>query len=371
MPVSGVKTMEHKEQTSRRGADSGVMSDSVEPLAKTYSKRVRFDLREFGEGPDQGGEAETDASADAGHRSGEEELLRRESRSGARPSDAIPSRVTMQHTGNSPVVNPGRHARNNSPLSPERTEAAPASIRGQGASSGDGTETFVSHKWGYYEPVTDKPVTAVLPEKRARVQRNTNGDYLGRAHTATVVDVEDVEDDEDDGDPDGDGEQPLGESGQETAPESFEEAVQQAAWVQSMTDEVNALKNRGVWRVVQTPGGVRLIKSKYVYRVKKDWTGRVVKRKSRLVVQGFSQREGIDYDETFAPVAKVTTFRLMLALSKVLDLKIHQLDVDSAFLYADLDENVFVKPPPGMSIKAGYCLKLLKSLHGLKQAARN
>jgi hypothetical protein len=113
----------------------------------------------------------------------------------------------------------------------------------------------VSHKWGYYEPVTDKPVTAVLPEKRARVQRNTNGDYLGRAHTATVVDVEDVEDDEDDGDPDGDGEQPLGESDQETAPESFEEAVQQAAWVQSMTDEVNALKNRGVWRVVPTPGG--------------------------------------------------------------------------------------------------------------------
>ena len=125
----------------------------------------------------------------------------------------------------------------------------------------------------------------MLPEKRARVQRNTNGDYLGRAHTATVVDVEDVEDDEDDGDPDGDGEQPLGESDQETAPESFEEAVQQAAWVQSMTNEFNALKNRGVWRVVPTPGGVRLIKSKYVYRVKKDWTGRVVKRKSRLVMQ--------------------------------------------------------------------------------------
>ena len=87
-----------------------------------------------------------------------------------------------------------------------------------------------------------------------------------------------------------------------------------------MKDEVNALKNRGVWRVVPIPGGggVRLIKSKYVYRVKKDWTGKIVKRKSRLVVQGFSQREGIDYEETFAPVAKVTTFRLMLALSKVL-----------------------------------------------------
>ena len=116
---------------------------------------------------------------------------------------------------------------------------------------------------------------------------------------------------------------------------------------------------------------MRLIKSKYVYRIKKDWTGKVVKRKSRLVVQGFSQVEGVDYEETFAPVSKVTTFRLMLALSRVLKLKIHQLDVDSAFLYADLDEDVYMTPPPGMNIKSGYCLKLDKSLYGLKQAPRN
>jgi hypothetical protein len=88
-------------------------------------------------------------------------------------------------------------------------------------------------------------------------------------------------------------------------------------------------------------------------------------------VQGFSQVEGVDYEETFAPVAKVTTFRLMLALSRVLKLKIHQLDVDSAFLYADLDEDVYMTPPPGMNIKSGYCLKLDKSLYGLKQAPRN
>ena len=97
----------------------------------------------------------------------------------------------------------------------------------------------------------------------------------------------------------------------------------------------------------------------------------MVKRKSRLVIQGFSQREGIDYDETFAPVAKVTTFRLMLALSKVLNLEIHQLDVDSAFLYAVLEEDVFMKPPLGIYLRSGYCLKLLKSLCGLKQAPRN
>ena len=83
----------------------------------------------------------------------------------------------------------------------------------------------------------------------------------------------------------------------------------------------------------RTPNGDRLIKSKFVYKLKKDWIGKVIKRKSRLVVLGCLQREGIDYEETFAPVAKVTTFSLMLVMSKVLNLKIHRLDVDSAFPY--------------------------------------
>ncbi len=117
-----------------------------------------------------------------------------------------------------------------------------------------------------------------------------------------------------------------------------------------------------------------MIKSKFVFKLKRDWTGKVAKRKSRLVVMGCLQREGVDYEETFAPVAKVTTFRLLLALSKVLlvlNLKIYQLDVDSAFPYADLDEEVFMSPSPGMDIPEGYCLKLEKSLYGLKQAPRN
>ena len=82
-----------------------------------------------------------------------------------------------------------------------------------------------------------------------------------------------------------------------------------------MKAEVKALQNRGCWRVIKTPYGVRLIKSKFVFKLKRDWTGKSVKRKSRLVVLGCLQREGIDYEETFAPVAKVTTFRLLLALS--------------------------------------------------------
>ncbi len=93
---------------------------------------------------------------------------------------------------------------------------------------------------------------------------------------------------------------------------------------------------------------------KYVYRVKKDWTGKVIKRKSRLLVQGFSYPKGVDYDETIAPVAKLTTFKLMLVLSKVLNLEIHQLNIDSAFLFADLNVDAYVKPPFGIDVKSGY-----------------
>ena len=157
----------------------------------------------------------------------------------------------------------------------------------------------------------------------------------------------------------------------EVAPELYKDAVNSAEWRESMMNEVRALRNRGCWRVVPTPHGVRLIKSKYVYKLKKDWTGKVTKRKSRLVVQGFLQREGVDYGETYAPVAKAATFRLMLALTKAKKLHLHQLDVDSAFPYADLAEDVFMTPPPGMEIDEGFCLKLLKSLYGLKQAPRN
>ncbi len=136
-------------------------------------------------------------------------------------------------------------------------------------------------------------------------------------------------------------------------------------------NEIRALRNRGWWRIVQTPRGARLIKSKYVYKLKKDWLGKVIKRKSRLVVQGFLQQEGVDYGETYAPLAKAATFCLMLVLTKAKKLHLHQLDVDSAFPYADLEEDVYMTPPPGMEVDEGFCLKLLKSLYGLQQALQN
>ena len=90
--------------------------------------------------------------------------------------------------------------------------------------------------------------------------------------------------------------------------------------------------------MVLTPSEVRLIKSKYVYKLKKDWRDVVTKRKSRLVCQGFLQREGIDFNETYAPVAKNTTFRLMLAMTKAFNLHLHQLDVDVHLHQLDLHQ---------------------------------
>ena len=218
-----------------------------------------------------------------------------------------------------------------------------------------GYDTFVAHKWGK----TDKPIS----DKRIKIPRIvTNATNLGNIFTAT-----DTATTESDVFPEKDKEADQGE----VAPEKYGQAVDSPEWRESMMNEIRALRNRGCWRVVPTPHGVRLIKSKYVYKLKKDWTGKVVKRKSRLVVQGFLQQEGVDYGETYAPVAKAATFRLMLALTKAKKLHLHQLDVDSAFPYADLAEDMYMTPPPGMELDEGFCLKLLKSLYGLKQAPRN
>ena len=218
-----------------------------------------------------------------------------------------------------------------------------------------GTDIFVAHKWSRTDKLTS--------DKRTITPRIINNvSKLGKVFNAMETDAAEC-----DVFPEKDKEGDHGE----LAPETYDQAAKDSDWRASMLSEIRALRNRGCWRVVPTPQGVRLIKSKYVYKLKKDWLGKVVKRKSRLVVQGFLQREGIDYGETYAPVAKAATFRLMLALTKAKKLHLHQLDVDSAFPYADLKEDVYMTPPPGMNVDEGYCLKLLKSLYGLKQAPRN
>ena len=143
-----------------------------------------------------------------------------------------------------------------------------------------------------------------------------------------------------------------------------------------MKHEIETLELRNTWEKVYPPKGANVIGTRFVYKIKKLANGKIDKYKARLVVQGFAQIDGIDFysDDTFAPVARLTTVRLMLAWAAIMDYEIHQIDIKSAYLYGELNENevIYVKPPPGnyVNIKKGQVLKLKKALYGLKQAGR-
>jgi hypothetical protein len=139
-----------------------------------------------------------------------------------------------------------------------------------------------------------------------------------------------------------------------------------------MEDEMAAIEENKTWTLCELPQGRRAIGLKWVFKVKRDEAGSVVKHKARLVVKGYAQRKGIDYDEVFAPVARLDTVRLLIALAADRGWEMHHLDVKSAFLNGDLHEEVFVQQPGGF-VKEGSehkVLRLRKALYGLHQAPR-
>jgi hypothetical protein len=139
-----------------------------------------------------------------------------------------------------------------------------------------------------------------------------------------------------------------------------------------MLEEMRSIEANKTWDLVDPPAGCRPIGLKWVYKVKKDEHGAVVKHKARLVARGFVQREGIDFEEVFAPVARMESVRLLLALAAAKDWQVHHLDVKSAFLNGELAETVFVKQAPGFVVKGAEhkVLRLRKALYGLRQAPR-
>ncbi|GJU75019.1 retrovirus-related pol polyprotein from transposon TNT 1-94 [Tanacetum coccineum] len=158
----------------------------------------------------------------------------------------------------------------------------------------------------------------------------------------------------------------------EIEPKKVSEALKHPGWVDAMQEELNQFYRNKVWTLVPLLHGKIAIGSKWVFRNKKDEHGIVTKNKARLVAQGCSQEEGIGYDETFAPVARMESIRIFLAFATYINFIVFQIDVKSAFLNGKLKEEVYVKQPPGFKISEfpEYVCKLDKALYGLKQAPK-
>jgi hypothetical protein len=155
-------------------------------------------------------------------------------------------------------------------------------------------------------------------------------------------------------------------------PRSFTEAKKHAAWHAVMQSEMDAVETNRTWELADLPHGHRAITLKWVVKLKRDEAGAIIKHKARLVARGFLQQEGIDFDDAFAPVARMESVRLLLALSAHQGWHVHHMDVKSAFLNSDLKEEVYIHQPPGFAIpgKEGKVLRLRKALYGLRQAPR-
>ncbi|GJY59629.1 putative ribonuclease H-like domain-containing protein [Tanacetum coccineum] len=155
-------------------------------------------------------------------------------------------------------------------------------------------------------------------------------------------------------------------------PKKISEALEDESWVDAMQEELLQFKIQKVWILVDLPYGKKAIGTKWVYRNKKDERGVVVRNKARLVAQGHRQEEGIDYDEVFAPVARIEAIRIFLAFASYMGFIVYQMDVKSAFLYGKIDEEVYVSQPPGF-IDPKYpkkVYKVVKALYGLHQAPK-
>ncbi|GJY50206.1 putative ribonuclease H-like domain-containing protein [Tanacetum coccineum] len=130
-------------------------------------------------------------------------------------------------------------------------------------------------------------------------------------------------------------------------PTSIAKALTDSSWVEAMQEELLQFKLQHVWILVHLPSGTRAIGTKWVFRNKKDERGIVIRNKARLVVQGHRQEEGIDYEEVFAPVARIEAIRLFLAYASFMGFLVYQMDVKSALLYGTIEEEVYVTQPPG------------------------
>ncbi|KAL0552269.1 hypothetical protein IC582_011377 [Cucumis melo] len=139
-----------------------------------------------------------------------------------------------------------------------------------------------------------------------------------------------------------------------------------------MQEEIEALHKNKTWELVTLPQGRKPIGNKWVYKIKRNNDDQVERYRARLVVKGYAKKEGIDFNEIFSPVVRLTTIRIVLEMCATFDLHLEKLDVKTAFLHGDLEEEIYMLQPEGFEAKGKENLvcRLNKSLYGLKQASR-
>jgi len=158
-----------------------------------------------------------------------------------------------------------------------------------------------------------------------------------------------------------------------TIPKSVREALAYPGWCQAMTDELSALHNSGTWELVPLPSGKSVVGCRWVFAIKVGSDGTIDRLKARLVAKGYTQIFGLDYGNTFSPVAKMASVRLFIVMVALQQWSLYQLDVKNAFLNGDLQEEIYMEQPPGFVAQgesSGMVCRLRKSLYGLKKSPR-
>ena len=158
-------------------------------------------------------------------------------------------------------------------------------------------------------------------------------------------------------------------------PATYKEAVNSRDaehWVAAINKEIASLEANDTWSLASLPAGKRALTSRWLLKIKRKADGSIERYKARLVIRGFEQREGVDYEEIFAPVVRLEALRVILALVCIDDLECHQMDIETAFLNGTVEEEIYMEIPEGMTSNKtkGKVCRLRKSLYGLKQAPR-
>ncbi|GJX11987.1 retrovirus-related pol polyprotein from transposon TNT 1-94 [Tanacetum coccineum] len=155
-------------------------------------------------------------------------------------------------------------------------------------------------------------------------------------------------------------------------PKTYKDALTQSCWIEAMQEELNEFEHLEVWELVPRPDKVMVITLKWIYKVKLDELGGILKNKARLVARGYRQEEGINFEESFAPVARLDAIRIFLAYAAHMNMVVYQMDVKTTFLNGILREEVYVSQPDGFMDQdnPNHVYKLKKALYGLKQAPR-